>query len=88
MKSEEAKVKMEALNAEIAKTEGLGGAYQIGPAYFKKLEKNGNDFDKLWTMNIEPLLKEYLRGFRDAEKLLNNFKEVYYGKNDNKEVTE
>lgn len=87
-KSEEAKVKMEALNAEIAKTEGLGGAYQIGPAYFKKLEKNGNDFDKLWTMNIEPLLKEYLRGFRDAEKLLNNFKEVYYGKNDNKEVTE
>ena len=87
-KSEEAKVKMEALNAEIAKTEGLGGAYQIGPAYFKKLEKNGNYFDKLWTMNIEPLLKEYLRGFRDAEKLLNNFKEAYYGKNDNNEVTE
>ena len=87
-KSEEAKVKMEALNAEIVKTEGLGGAYQIGPAYFKKLGKNGNDFDKLWTMNIEPLLKEYLRGFRDAEKLLNNFKEVYYGKNDNKEVME
>ena len=85
-KSEEAKVKMEALNAEIAKNEGLGGAYQIGPAYFKKLEKNGNDFDKLWTMNIEPLLQEYLRGFRDAEKLLNNFKEVYYGKNDNEEL--
>ena len=87
-KSEEAKVKMEALNAEIAKNEGLGGAYQIGPAYFKKLENNGNDFDKLWTMNIEPLLKEYLRGFRDVEKLLNNFKEAYYGKNDNNEVTE
>lgn len=79
---------MAALNAEIAKTEGLGDAYQIGPAYFKKLGKNGNDFDKLWTMNIEPLLKEYLRGFRDAEKLLNNFKEAYYGKNDNNEVTE
>ena len=87
-KSEEAKVKMEALNAEIAKTEGLGGAYQIGPAYFKKLEKNGNDFDKLWTMNIEPLLKEYLRGFRDAEKLLNGFKTAYYGENESKEVTE
>ncbi|WP_257878670.1 McrB family protein [Hoylesella nanceiensis] len=87
-KSQESKNKMAALNAEIAKTEGLGGAYQIGPAYFKKLEKNGNDFDKLWTMNIEPLLKEYLRGFRDAEKLLNNFKEAYYGKNDNNEVTE
>ena len=87
-KAQEAQEKMKALNAEIATTEGLGYAYQIGPAYFKKLEKNGNDFDKLWTMNIEPLLKEYLRGFRDAEKLLNNFKEVYYGKNDNKEVTE
>ena len=87
-KAREAQEKMAALNAEIAKTEGLGYAYQIGPAYFKKLEKNGDDFDKLWTMNIEPLLKEYLRGFRDAEKLLNNFKEVYYGKNDNKEVME
>ena len=87
-KSEEAKVKMEALNAEIAKTEGLGGAYQIGPAYFKKLEKNGNDFDKLWTMNIEPLLKEYLRCFRDAEKLLNGFKAAYYGENESKEVME
>ena len=87
-KAQEAQEKMKALNAEIAKTEGLGYAYQIGPAYFKKLEKNGDDFDKLWAMNIEPLLKEYLRGFRDAEKLLNNFKEAYYGKNDNKEVTE
>ena len=87
-KAQEAQEKMKALNAEIATTEGLGGAYQIGPAYFKKLEKNGDDFDKLWAMNIEPLLKEYLRGFRDAEKLLNNFKEAYYGKNDNKEVTE
>ena len=87
-KSEEAKVKMEALNAEIVKTEGLGGAYQIGPAYFKKLGKNGNDFDKLWTMNIEPLLKEYLRGFRDAEKLLNGFKAAYYGENESKEVME
>ena len=87
-KAQEAQEKMKALNAEIATTEGLGGAYQIGPAYFKKLEKNGNDFDKLWTMNIEPLLKEYLRGFRDAEKLLNGFKEAYYGENESKEVTE
>lgn len=83
-----AQEKMAALNAEIAKTEGLGYAYQIGPAYFKKLEKNGNDFGKLWTMNIEPLLKEYLRGFRDAEKLLNDFKAAYYGENESKEVTE
>ena len=87
-KAQEAQEKMAALNAEIAKTEGLGDAYQIGPAYFKKLEKNGNDFHKLWTMNIEPLLKEYLRGFRDAEKLLNGFKAAYYGENESKEVME
>lgn len=87
-KVQEAQEKMAALNAEIAKTEGLGGVYQIGPAYFKKLENNGNDFDKLWTMNIEPLLKEYLRGFRDVEKLLNGFKAAYYGENESKEVTE
>ena len=85
--AQEAQEKMAALNAEIAKTEGLGDAYQIGPAYFKKLEKNGNNFHKLWTMNIEPLLKEYLRGFRDAEKLLKNFKDVYYEKNENEEAT-
>ena len=87
-KAQEAQEKMANLNAEIAKTEGLGDAYQIGPAYFKKLEKNGNDFHKLWTMNIEPLLKEYLRGFRDAEKLLNGFKAAYYGENESKEVME
>ena len=87
-KAQEAQEKMKALNAEIATTEGLGDAYQIGPAYFKKLEKNGNDFHKLWTMNIEALLKEYLRGFRDAEKLLNGFKAAYYGENESKEVME
>lgn len=87
-KAQEAQEKMANLNAEIAKTEGLGDAYQIGPAYFKKLEKNGNDFHKLWTMNIEPLLKEYLRGFRDAEKLLNGFKAAYYSENESKEVME
>ena len=87
-KAQEAQEKMKALNAEIATTEGLGDAYQIGPAYFKKLEKNGNDFHKLWTMNIEPLLKEYLRGFRDAEKLVNGFKAAYYGENESKEVME
>ena len=30
---------MNALNEEISKTRGLGSAYQIGPAYFLKLDK-------------------------------------------------
>ncbi len=75
--AEEAKKKMRSLNHKISEIEGLGDAYRVGPAYFLKLNTNGFDFDKLWTMNIEPLLKEYLRGFRNAKELLNDLKEAY-----------
>lgn len=75
--AEEAKKKMRSLNRKISAIEGLGDAYRVGPAYFLKLKTNGFDFDKLWTMNIEPLLKEYLRGFRNAKELLNDLKEAY-----------
>lgn len=72
-----AKATMERLNKVIADTDGLGAAYMIGPSYFLKLKENGENFDKLWTMNIEPLLKEYLRGFRDAKKTLKGFEAAY-----------
>ncbi len=75
--AEEAKKKMRSLNHKISAIEGLGDAYRVGPAYFLKLNTNGFDFDKLWTMNIEPLLKEYLRGFRNAKELLNDLEEAY-----------
>ena len=52
----------------------------IGPAYFLKLDKNGGDFEKLWKMNIQPLLKEYLRGFRKIEEILEKFSNAYFGK--------
>lgn len=71
---------MNRLNQVIADTDGLGAAYMIGPSYFLKLKENGGDFDKLWTMNIEPLLKEYLRGFRKASETLERFKAAYYQK--------
>ena len=45
--------------------------------YFLKLKDNGGNFDKLWTMNIEPLLKEYLRGFRKSSEILEKFKSAY-----------
>lgn len=77
----EAKATMKRLNTAIEKTEGLGAAYMIGPAYFLKLGKNGGDFNKLWKMNIEPLLKEYLRGFRRAKEILENFSNAYFNKN-------
>ena len=77
---EEAKETMERLNKAIEETEGLGSAYMIGPAYFRKLGENGGDFDKLWKMNIEPLLREYLRGFRKTGDIMNQLSMAYFGK--------
>lgn len=82
-----AKDTMNRLNQVIADTDGLGAAYMIGPSYFLKLKDNGGNFDKLWTMNIEPLLKEYLRGFRKAADTLERFKAAYYKKEEVKEDT-
>ena len=77
--AEEAKETMERLNEAIGETEGLGAAYMIGPAYFRKLGENGGDFDKLWEMNIGPLLKEYLRGCRKTDDIMKQLSEAYYG---------
>lgn len=76
----EAKATMNRLNAAISETDGLGAAYQVGPSYFLKLKENGGDFNKLWKMNIEPLLKEYLRGFRKASETLDKFNKAYFAK--------
>ena len=73
-----AKATMKRLNKAIEETEGLGAAYMIGPSYFLKLGENGGDFNKLWNMNIEPLLKEYLRGFRKSNECLKKFEAAYY----------
>lgn len=67
--------KMNNLNAVISQEPGLGAAFQIGPAYFLKL-KEGN-FEALWKMNLNPLLKEYLRGFRNADSILEKFGNAY-----------
>ena len=83
--ADEAKAAMKRLNEAIAATDGLGAAYSIGPSYFKKLGENGGDFKKLWEMNIEPLLKEYLRGFRKSKEILDKFCKTYF---DTKEATE
>ena len=80
-RAEEAKETMHRLNNAIAETDGLGAAYMIGPAYFLKLKDNGGDFEKLWKMNIQPLLKEYLRGFRKTEEILDKFSKAYFGNN-------
>ena len=76
---DEAKETMHRLNQAIAETDGLGAAYMIGPAYFLKLKDNGGDFEKLWKMNIQPLLREYLRGFRKTDEILEKFSKAYFG---------
>lgn len=74
----EAKACMKRLNKIISDTDGLGEAYQVGPSYFLKLKDNAGNFEKLWQMNIEPLLKEYLRGFRRADEILSEFRKAYF----------
>ena len=76
--AKEAKATMNRLNNAIEETDGLGAAYMIGPSYFLKLGENGCDFLKLWKMNIEPLLKEYLRGFRKADGIIDRFNKSYF----------
>lgn len=84
--ADKAKETMHRLNKAIAETEGLGSAYMIGPAYFLKLEDNGGNFNDLWIMNIEPLLKEYLRGFRKADEILKKFHKAYFDEKSEPEV--
>ena len=84
--ADKAKKTMTRLNNKIAETEGLGYAYMVGPSYFLKLNTNGGDFDKLWNMNISPLLKEYLRGFRKSDEIMDKFKKAYFETPDEQEL--
>ena len=74
---EEAKKRMQNLNAAIVKVRGLGKAYQIGAAYFKKIKDYHGDFLKLWDFHLKGLLYEYLRGNMNAEEQLEELKKAY-----------
>lgn len=74
--SEEAKVRMGNLNRAILKVQGLNEAYQIGAAYFKKMEPY-DSFDQLWENHIKCLLSEYLRGNRNAQEELEKLHEAF-----------
>jgi hypothetical protein len=71
------KNRMRNLNNAILKIQGLGKAYQIGAAYFKKIENYDGDFEKLWEYHLEGLLAEYLRGNQNADKQLEELKKAY-----------
>jgi len=73
----ETKKCMDAINAKICNLEGLGSAYQLGAAYFLKLKDYNGDFKLLWDYNIEPLLKEYLRGMPRAQETLDDLHKIW-----------
>ena len=75
---DETKSKMEKLNEQISLIEGLNASYHIGAAYF--LDSNGNarqDYQMIWDLRIEPLLKEYMRGIPDGEERIEILKHSY-----------
>lgn len=67
--------RMAALNREIVNVEDLNENYQIGAAYFLKLQTLS--FDQLWTDYLEPLLHEYVQGMYDEEGLMSKFAKAY-----------
>jgi len=76
--SDAAKRCMASLNKALKeKTIGLTSAYDIGPAYFLKLENYDGDFEKLWEYHIKGIVSEYLRGTREIEKKVALLKEAF-----------
>ena len=80
--ADEAKKRMNRLNKEIEKVEGLSTAYHIGPAYFLKLKNYSGDFQQLWDNHLEGLLREYLRGMQNLEDKLKTLKAAYDNESD------
>jgi 5-methylcytosine-specific restriction enzyme B len=74
---EEARKRMESINAIIEAIEGLGSAFHIGPAYFLRLRNYNGDFEQLWDNHLEVVLIEYLRGLPKREKRLEDLKLAY-----------
>jgi predicted Mrr-cat superfamily restriction endonuclease len=73
----EAKQRMASLNNAILNVRGLGEAYQIGAAYFRKITDYNGDFQKLWDYHLKGLLYEYLRGNMNAKEQLDELKKAY-----------
>lgn len=82
--SQAIKSKMAKLNEQISQIDGLNTSYHIGGAYF--LDTNGNqraDFQTIWELRIEPLLKEYMRGIPNEDEKIENLKNAYFTNEDN-----
>ena len=65
---------MKRLNDAITEIEGFNSSFHIGAAYFRGV----TDYEELWELKLQGLLKEYLRGMPDAEETLNTLKMAYF----------
>lgn len=77
----ETKKRMDSLNRQLVSSEiGLTADYQIGASYFKGLEDEKKDItaDSLWKSKLQPLLKDYFRGERNAEEKLLKLEKAYF----------
>lgn len=81
---DEALAVMTRLNDAIERIDSLSKAFHIGPAYFLKLKELKGDFQKLWSLYIAPLIKEYLRGMFNAEVSFETLKSAYFGSPDSR----
>ena len=77
---ERAKKRMNHLNQAISQDDDLGAAFQIGAAYFAKLD--GDDFNQLWQSRIGPLLLEYMRGQEKVDKRYKAFQGAFNDETD------
>lgn len=71
----EAKNRIQRLNKMIGSY--WSSAYEIGGAYFLKLNNLDRDFEKLWEYHIEPVIRDYLRGYKDLDSEVSKFKDAY-----------
>jgi hypothetical protein len=73
-----------AINAVIGDTKGLGVAYCIGPAYFRKLRDYLDDenskirWEDFWTFHLSPLVREYLRGMVDEREIHQKLQRAFF----------
>jgi len=75
---EETMNRLAKLNEQISKIEGLNNSYHIGGAYFlDTVDTPRTDYNIIWELQLEPLLKEYLRGIPDGDEKLEILKNVY-----------
>lgn len=76
--ADEAKKRYLALNAAISSIHTLGDSYRIGPAYFRRLKDYGDKpFESLWKYHLLVLIREYIRGFPDANEIRDKLYAAY-----------